>query len=346
MDKQFRRHNVIFLMVLFLLLALFIISMLFLDPMFHYHQPFSSLSISIDDGRYQNAGIAKYFDFDNLLLGTSVSANFSAAQFDDLFGGTTVKLICLDGFFSDFTAALDIALANHHVDKIFWGIDSNILARAEDEKTVELPLYLYNETIWDDSAYILNKDIFFEDALPMLMGENQSLDQAIDTSFYWGEDLEWSQSKALRSYARPQVQNPVAENYFLSAAQANLQRIIPYITAYPETEFYFYLAPYSILYWDQTIRNGELEAVLAMHRLVLQTLCQYENAHVYYFMNNLEIIGHLDNYTDSIHYSPQINCYLAEQMSVSPGLTAEDIEDALSIIEAYAVSYDYQALFL
>ena len=59
--------------------------------------------------------------------------------------------------------------------------------------------------------------------------------------------------------------------------QANLDVLIPYVEAHPDTEFYFFIPPYSILFWDQTIQNGTTEAILHVQQQVMEALGQYDN---------------------------------------------------------------------
>ena len=62
------------------------------DPLFQYHKPWFGLEPVITNERYQNAGVIKHFDFDNAILGTSLSENFTISEVNDTFGGNSVKL--------------------------------------------------------------------------------------------------------------------------------------------------------------------------------------------------------------------------------------------------------------
>ena len=43
------------------------------DPFFHFHKPVSSLSYPLVNERYQNDGIARHFDYDAVITGTSMT---------------------------------------------------------------------------------------------------------------------------------------------------------------------------------------------------------------------------------------------------------------------------------
>ena len=95
----------------------------------------------------------------------------------------------------------------------------------------------------------------------------------------------------------------VAADALLGPAQENLDHVLARVDAHPQTTFTFYLPPYSILFWDMTIREGELEATLTMHERVLEGLISRPNVRVFYFMDDQALITDLDQYSDHIHYS-------------------------------------------
>ena len=78
-------------LALLALIVVGIINVLF-DPLFIYHKPLFGLQPVITNERYQNAGVAKNFDYDNVIIGNSLSQNFKPSDFNEGFGGNTVKL--------------------------------------------------------------------------------------------------------------------------------------------------------------------------------------------------------------------------------------------------------------
>ena len=47
------------------------------DPFFHFHRPdTAAYYYELNSERYQNDGISRYFDYDALITGTSMSENF------------------------------------------------------------------------------------------------------------------------------------------------------------------------------------------------------------------------------------------------------------------------------
>ena len=87
--KKFVRLSLILTAVFLVLIAAVNIA---IDPLFQYHKPWFGLEPVITNERYQNAGVIKHFDFDNVIMGTSMCENFKVSEVNDLFGGQTVKV--------------------------------------------------------------------------------------------------------------------------------------------------------------------------------------------------------------------------------------------------------------
>ena len=87
--KQFAKFSISFTLVLLILVGVLQIA---IDPLFQYHQPWFGLKPVVTDERYQVAGMAKQFTFDNCILGNSLCENFKSSSFDKYYNGKTIKL--------------------------------------------------------------------------------------------------------------------------------------------------------------------------------------------------------------------------------------------------------------
>ena len=105
---------------------------------------------------------------DSIVIGTSVTANFRASWFDEAFSCKTAKFTFPGGNFGEFIKALDMAYEDHEIQRVFWGLDTNLLTAFPQESTELLPDYLYNDNPWDDVEYLYNKDVLFRQIVSML----------------------------------------------------------------------------------------------------------------------------------------------------------------------------------
>ena len=95
----------------------------------------------------------------------------------------------------------------------------------------------------------------------------------------------------------------------------NIVLLTEQIEAHPDTKYLFLVPPYSMLWWDCAYVNGELEQRYYILEYTIPALLQYENVEVYFFQDEAEIVCNLDNYMDMIHYSPQTNQYMLDQVT-------------------------------
>lgn len=344
MEKRFLRR---FFAVFLTLTLLFAGVVWVVDPWYHFHGPWGDLPLCLRDGRYQNEGAARHMDYDTLLIGTSVTANFLASDMDRYMGGKTQKLIVQGGYFHDFFDPLEKGLATHQVKDVYWGVDSNCLRRYDSQSTWVEPSYLFDENPFNDVQYLLNKEMMFWDLTEVLerAWEGDRQDE-ITGGYTWDEGKVWSREFALKFYNRPEAAaEELPEDAFFGAAQENLDNILQRVDANPQVTFHFYMAPYSILFWDYTIRRGELDATFAMQKMVLEELTSRENTQVFYFMDNQERITNLDNYCDHIHYSPAVCRQLIQELAEGTPITQEEIGPRLEAFRAFVTSYDYDSLF-
>lgn len=342
---MYRKFSISFL-CLFLALLLGCGALVYvIDPMFHYHAPWTPLPPVTTDERHQVGGIAENFDYDSILIGTSVTANFRASWFDEAFSCKTAKFTFPGGNFGEFIKALNMAYEDHEIQRVFWGLDTNLLTAFPQESTELLPDYLYNDNPWDDVEYLYNKDVLFRQIVSMLYAFRWDPVPTVDDLFAWENRYEWGPQAVMKVYGRLEPTPMMGSDIFSAETSANLQIILPYVQAHPETEFYFFIPPYSIVFWDRVYRRGTLEGTLAAQEAALQALAQCDNVHVYYPCAEEEVICDLEQYTDPIHYSPQVNQWITEEMASSSGLTPQEIPQAVEEMRQLAWNYPYEELF-
>lgn len=283
--------------------------------------PFGNIKAVYSNERYQNSGMIKHIEYDSVIIGSSVTSNFRASWFDELFNCKTLKLSYPGGCFSDFDTALSYAFEqNPNIKRVFWSLDPNILITKYDAKSTPMPEYLYNSSIFDDAKYILNKDVLLElcgeSILATIMGEETSIDEA----FTWDSEYDFNNSQALWGYVRPEwSETVISADYYDDIINENLKHIHSFIAEHPETEFYLFTPPYCILHWDRIIRDGTYPALLNLYDRLLTEFSGYDNVKYYCFAVN-DFIFNLSIYIDEVHYSPDINRYIVEYMANNDGV--------------------------
>lgn len=346
MKQAKKRWAIGFLTGILGLLALCALTVRVIDPFFHYRAPNPDAEFWFDE-RYQNAGLLRSQHYETVLMGTSLAANYRPFWFDTFYKTSTVKVTIPNGGFHEFSQALDYAYERQDVKRVIFGLDPNILARPVSEAPDQLPAYLYDDNPWNDSSYLLSKDVLLRSAYTVLK-RAQGQTRPLQDAFLWDGTLYFSKELALAGYQRPEhiAPKPLPADALLEVCDENLKQVVGWVEQHPDTQFVFFFSPYSILYWDKMQRMGETDAVFELLRHTVETLLPYENTELQCFLTDTEKITDLNNYADHIHVAGRVTYEMAKAM---PGgeyrLTAENYQQRLDGLNQFVVNYDYESIF-
>lgn len=315
------------------------------DPFFHYRAPNPEAEVWFEQ-RYQTAGLLRSQDYETVLMGTSLAANYRPLWFDAYFDTTTVKVTFPNGGFHEFTQALDYACETHDVKRVIFGLDPNILVRDPEEAPDQLPAYLYDTTPWNDSPYLLNKDVLVR-ALYVAREKAAGNTQALQDAFVWDGNVFFSRELALAGYQRPEVEDTVLpDDAFLDICAKNLDVVKGWLTKYPDTEFIFYYSPYSILFWDKMARQGQTDAMFTALKYATGELLAYDNAKIQCFLTDTDTITDLDNYADHLHVAGRVTWRMSKAMAQTEYLlTPGNYNEKLDALREFVINYDYDSIW-
>lgn len=329
MYRKFLKNFTITAAILLIAAAALVI---FFDPFFHYHGPVSPLKAVLTKKEYQSIGTIRNFNYDSLLLGSSTAENFNNRWFDEAFGAVTIKAIKSSGITAQLDYYLTQAFEEREIKNIFYSLDLFALggdpeAEFPDES---MPLYLYDKNPFNDINYVLNKDVIFED-IPYMLAETFLDDYDEGASYNWAQYKTFGTAEALAHYDRPAEAAPMkTEDQYKAVVDANIALLKKQALAHPDTTFYFFYPPYSLLWWDNMSRTGELSQVLYAAEASAEALLSCPNVKLYYFQNDTSIIYDLDLYMDPVHFTADINHYMVTQMQQDNyRLTPQNYSDCL-----------------
>ena len=126
-----------------------------------------------------------------------------------------------------------------------------------------------------------------------------------------------------------------AETVNAEALAKNIALLTETVEAHPDTTFKFFFSPYSMLWWDNAYRTGELDSVIYNEKQTVKALLSYDNVEIYYYQDAKEIITNLDLYMDMIHFSKDINYWVYDKLAKGEErLTEENYEERLDGMRA------------
>lgn len=298
-------------------LMLIVSSVILIDPFEVYHKATAFIP-PIESGTqsYSNAGIAKSYDYDSIIIGSSMTENFRPSQLDQLLGGRFVKLCINGGTPFNHKQMMDIAFATHDVKRVLYGLDISGLTFFYRTPKAEMPTYLYDDNLFNDVSYWFNKSVLLKYIPQCLKTLGQTDPNLRDTMYNWGDLYEYGKEAALRNLTitgEIVAQDPIADTP--TPSQQTLLNIehnlLPYIQAHPETEFLFFFPPYAVARWLIFYQQGTLQYHLNQKEAIADALLGYENVKVYDFTARTDWITNLDYYIDDGHYAPSINDAMA-----------------------------------
>lgn len=324
---------------------------IWVDPFFQYHKPLTWFPYLVDNQVNQNPGLAKHMDYDSILIGSSMTASFNTDWFEELMGMKTQKLSYNGSYPKDLSNIMQLVFdaKGDQVKAVYMAVDQSTFSADPEETKFPVTDYLYDDNVFNDVPYLLNKDVLLDYILRPLADRKDASDWAELYKPWWTDEY-YNKANVLMYYEaaeEKQEEEALAADYFKDAVEENLQKnILPYIEAHPETEFYIFYPPYSILFWNDVTREKELEAVIGRLEYMTERLLNYENVHVFNFLGKEDIICNLNNYADYMHYHKNVCRYITECFATGENeLHPENYGQAFDEIRTLAMSYNYPAIW-
>lgn len=342
-----RGYGISFLIIVFAVLTLVGTVNYLIDPYFHYRKS-ESLSYELVNQRYQNDGITRSFDYNAMIVGTSMCENFKTSEFDKLFGTDSIK-ICFSGAdYKEINEAIVRGIAyNDKLKVVFRGLDLSRLAKDKDSQSYDYyPDYLYNDFLLDDVNYLLNGEVFLKQSVlgvirRTINGDNTT---SFDDYSFWGNQYEYGKEEVMTDVSfNLNTEEEVINYEVLTLVRDNvLQNVVATPEGNPNVDFYFFIPPYSMVYWMEEKCNGNVATDIAAQKILIEECLKHSNVHIYSFCNNIEVTSDLSNYKDAAHYGPWINSQILIQISKKEGeINMDNYEEYLEDLRIQINSFDY-----
>lgn len=323
------------------------------DPLFHYHAPLSFLSYRIDNSMYQNDGILSNFEYDAVIVGTSMSQNFYTSQAEELFGYDFVKVPLAGANYIETNELLEAAFeSDNDVKFVIRNIDYSWMGDTDNTRYYEglLPEYLYDDNIFNDIQYWYSRDVLIrilkDVFLYTLQGNetttfdeynNWSDDYPLGAEYFLFEDIRYPQE------AEDDVFTEAEEALISLHAYENFVQIA---IDNPDTTFYLFYSPYSIAYWDMLDRIMEINLICDAKLLITEELLKADNIRIFSFDSNTDLITDLDLYRDYAHYGQEVSDWILDQLAAGAyEITADNYVEVIEADREFYLNFDYDGLY-
>ena len=316
---NFKKNILLLFVILFLLSTFTALTVFIVDPMQHYRKATLYKPYSFEE-RYMAWGMLKHYEFDSVLIGTSVTENFTKNYVDKNLKLNILRVPFAGASAYEENLLMEEALKNKKLTTILYGLD--IFSFQGKKNRLEygegtIPYYLKNNTLIDDYKYLLNIDIFFVDNSKIILSNYFHIKPyKIDYNKFWN----WHERhqvppkeciNAYKSLREKKRQLGFKPELLKSSFNAN---ILPHIQKNQNVKFVIFFPPYSILNWKLREEEGVFNEMLKFKKYLLNTLVKYDNVILYDFQDIKEITHNRANYIDPIHYSSKINRWIIEEI--------------------------------
>ncbi|MBD8071100.1 hypothetical protein [Bacillus sp. PS06] len=346
MNKKWVRFTLAFTFLFSIFIVLF---NFFIDPL-HFYRSNEEKKVYWGEQRWQLAGLAKNYNYNTIILGTSMTENFIPSEVDSIFPeATTLKLSMSGSSTNEQSKIAHLAFSNRDIKNVIWGIDYTSLSK-DNSVNEDFPAFLYDENVINDLKYLLNMTTIKYSISSILnylspkisqislsvINLNDQPKQDIDYLNYWGDQHTYNKEIVIADYL--QKINEIEANKQELLKQFNIikfkdnidENIIPYVKNNPDTQFYFYYPPYSVLMNKRFyIADPKIvEDIIKSREYFYSQIKSYPNVKLYDFTSEKDITYNLDLYKDTMHHNPEVNKFILESFTDSKYLVTDNNIDS------------------
>ena len=321
--RKHHRHYVTWLLGLSaLLLGLAGLFNWIVDPLYFYHRPWFEIGFSKNQ-RLQNPGIARQFDYEAVMLGTSRIENFRTSSLQQALGLKIINLPISASTATEQALLLDVVFQNQPIRRVVWEINYPSFAlgdRVRDDIGV-FPYYLYHEGLETPFRYLLSQDTLFE-SFQAISGQRPT---DLDTLHFWANHFEFSQSRVMAAWdsvvnrwtddlrdfwAKNTPSNQELQSVFVQKVERAIQQ-------HPDVEFDLLLLPLSMLGYgsDFLIASNRLEKRLSLLKTVVQTQTRLPNVRVFNFQLDEQLTHDFSRWKDLEHFDAATTAFIIDALA-------------------------------
>ena len=315
-----------------------------IDPFFQYHKPLPYFSYAIENQYCQNPGMAKTMDYDNVILGSSMTTLFETKWFDEGFGGKTLRLTmnASGGLEQDKLLTIMENRKDLQLSYVFLGMDLAPYRREIGTPAYPLEETYYDENPFNDISYWWNQDVLKDYIVkPLLKGKRQGDVMEANTVEY--QESWYNKDQARVTYTPvDKVYERTDTDAYAEPVTENLRNyIIPHIEQNKDAKFYIFFPPYSVLYWHDALQKNDFDAQLEEYKVMVKLLAEYPNVAMFFFPVE-EIITNLDYYKDYTHYNKEVCMQMYQWMLQNEKrITIENVDEMIGGLKELIENYDY-----
>ena len=343
----------IFLTLFCLIFGVISLVIFFVDPLRIFHKPIickDNIEIVL---RLGDKTLIDHYEFDSIILGTSMLENTSSAEASEILGGKFMNLSIAGGDFLERSLILNYAHKKKNLKKIIYSLDTDKFLKQRKGDTTYSPLKFY--FLYDDNKFNDFK-VYFDKYMLTRVGKNllKCTSQNTDRVNAWFEMQEhkvrfggfenWLRYKAswligeetekiidgIQKINNNKIQSlENLDEQILKSKNYVDEYILKFVSQNPQTEFYIVLPPYSRIHNAIEFHTKKRDFLVTKEvlRYLVEQSQIYKNLKIYAW-GDTDYPDDIANYKDLTHYSHKFNSQMLLYLKDGTGLLTPENFDA------------------
>lgn len=301
------------------------------DPYFQYRVKDNSYMLN---GWYVGPGLIKNYDYDTLIVGSSMTKNFDMDVFRETVGGSPLH-IALGGMNrTEMKELLRLAESVGKASNYYVCVDLSLF---QSDGESRIASYLLNDSFLAKLQYSLSYESWFR-FMPVdtVFSALKAIGYNFPQKYVYQMSIDRLEDNRLDGYSYSE--EVVLDNYrsgAYSVSEVDTEGLLDRMTLNIDvflkdldTEgaaYHFFFPPYSALFWCNAQEKKYYDVYIEAKKFFIKRAAEL-GCEVYDFQSE-DITLDLNNYTDTTHYSPDINDWMAHCFASGNCLTTpENIE--------------------
>jgi hypothetical protein len=271
--------------------------------------------------RQQNAGLARNFPRDVVVVGSSVTENFLSADTERIWGKASRRLSISGSTAHEQYLVTNLALRTGKVKEVLWGLDVGAFLRpweAVRDDQGPFPWHMYRTGWQPNVEYLLSLGT----TRLSLAALKKYGDTDFDRYHAWFDKFEYGNAAVLKNWTGTCSQ--FQQKFMpadMTAAMATMDRydeslernLLSLVRAYPDVRFDLYLPPLATLIHTPA-KTNMLPILLPFRQRLAERVSGVPNVRLYDFQTVEPIVDDLANFKDPLHFGLPINHYILESI--------------------------------
>lgn len=304
------------------------------DPLQFYRKSTKFKPIFSDEQRLQNPGLAKNYDYDAIILGTSMTENFLPSSVDSKLGVKSLKLSMEGSSVKEQKLIFDVANSTGKPKTVIWELNYFSFYDKSDinkgNEGYEFPMYFYDKNKINDIRYLISNDIL-KHSMTVIAYNLGILTPAENTDLEylnnWQSKYAFSEERVLEDFKRITTNLYVTDTDNWDLLKKNIDNyLLKSIEENPCINFILYYPPFTDLMPKYLYMRNEndFNNFLKIREYVFSKIQDLQNVQIYDFQASDEITGNYDYYKDLSHHSQEVNEWILDMIRENKYMVTED----------------------